>query len=81
MIYLFYRDDSLTSWVFTLRIEKLTKCFEPLKKMTAHFDTRLSCFSSSVIFYYLPFQFGTSAVVLCVLVSLTLSSSLCQDGI
>ena len=34
MIYLFVLEDSFTGWRFTTRTEQLTKCHEPLQKMS-----------------------------------------------
>ena len=48
VIYLFYRDDSLTSQSFTMRTEQLTKCSEPLQKLRSRLGTRLTGLSPPV---------------------------------
>ena len=39
MIYLFVLYDSLTSYRFTTRTEKLTKCYDPLQKLRVRLGT------------------------------------------
>ena len=62
MIYLFYRDDSLTGWAFTMRTKHLTKCFEPLQA-EGEAGYPLNRLKLPVILNYCPFQGGTSDAV------------------
>ena len=50
VIYLFYRDDLLTS-SFTMRTKQLAKCSEPLQKLRARVGTHLTGLSPIVTFY------------------------------
>ena len=51
MIYLFFLDDSLTSLIFTMRTEQLTKC-EPLQKLRVRLGACKISSSPPVILFY-----------------------------
>ena len=51
VIYVLYRDDSLTSKGFTMLTEQLTKCLELLQKLRAMFG-QFNRFKPLVILFY-----------------------------
>ena len=60
-------DYSLTSYRFTTRSEQLTKCCEPLQKLSVRLGTCKTSLNPPVIIYFGSLQGDFSVVILIVL--------------